>query len=146
MCLWQIGTYRVCDILQGGREGVNELVGQLGKEADGVHVEYSHATGQLTGMDSDVQCGKKLIFGLETSISCQCFNESGLSWRETMENNKRVYLIATNGGLSNITSYDEKCCMCVQMESVLCCQSLTTIGIAHNRYDGEVFVFTLGAK
>lgn len=74
------GTHRVFNVLQGGREGVDELVGQLGQEADGVHVEDGHTTGQLAGMDGDIQGGEKLVPRLETTVTCQCFDQSRLSW------------------------------------------------------------------
>lgn len=72
-------TYRVFNILQGGREGVDELVGQLGQEADRVHVEDGHATGQLAGMDGDIQGGEKLVPRLETTVTCQCLDQSRFS-------------------------------------------------------------------
>lgn len=71
--------YRVFNIFQGGREGVDELVGQLGQEADGVHVQDSHATGQLAGMDGDIQGGEQLVPGLKTTVTCQCLDQSCFS-------------------------------------------------------------------
>lgn len=64
------------DVFQRGREGVNELMGQLGQEADGVHVQNSHATGQQAGVDGDIQGGEKLVSGLEAAVTSQCFDQS----------------------------------------------------------------------
>lgn len=66
------------NIFQGGREGVDELVGQLGQEADGVHVQDCHVAGQLAGVDGDIQGGEKLVFGLKTAVTGQCFYQSRL--------------------------------------------------------------------
>lgn len=78
------------NVFQGGREGVNELVGQLGQEADGVHVQDSHATGQLAGVDGDVQCGEKLVSGLEAAVTGQCFDQGRFS---CTDKNKRSTVI-----------------------------------------------------
>lgn len=43
--IWVPATYRVFNIFQGGRKGVDELVGKLRQEADGVHVQHGHVTG-----------------------------------------------------------------------------------------------------
>lgn len=67
------------DILQGGREGINELVRQLGQEANSVHVQDCHVIRQLACMDCDIQGGEKLVFGLKTTVSSQGFNQSGFS-------------------------------------------------------------------
>ena len=56
--------YRVFDVLQGGGERVDELVGQLGQEADGVHVEHGHVTGQLASVHRHVQRSEQLVLGL----------------------------------------------------------------------------------
>lgn len=66
-------------VLQRGRERVDELVWKLREEADGVHVQHGHVTGQPTGMDSHVQSGEELIFGLESNVTCQSFDQRGLS-------------------------------------------------------------------
>lgn len=67
------------NVFQRGRKGVDELVGQLGQEADGVHVQHSHVTGQLAGVDGDVQGGKELVLGLEAAVTSQSFYQSRFS-------------------------------------------------------------------
>lgn len=67
------------NIFQGGREGVNELVGQLGQKADGVHVQNSHVAGQPAGVDGDVQCGEKLVSGLKTTVTSKRFDQGRFS-------------------------------------------------------------------
>ncbi len=71
----------MCYILQRGRERVNKLVRELGQEANGVNIKYSHVTWQLSCMYSNIQGGKELIFRLETSISSQCFNQGCFAFR-----------------------------------------------------------------
>lgn len=74
--------YRVFDVLQRGGEGVDELVGQLGQEADGVHVQDGHVTGQLAGVHGDVQRGEQLVPGLKAGVARQRFDQRRLSWSE----------------------------------------------------------------
>ena len=85
--------YRVFDVLQGGRERIDELVGQLGQEADGVHVEHGHVTGQLAGVHRHVQRSEQLVPGLEGAVPGQCFDQSGLSCPREEE-----YSMSANGG------------------------------------------------
>lgn len=78
------------DIFQGGREGVNKLVRQLRQEADGVHVQNRHVTGQLACMNGDIQGGEKLVSGLKTTITSQRFDQSRFSWADDGKENKRI--------------------------------------------------------
>lgn len=64
------------DVVQGGREGVYELVRQLRQEADGVHVQDSHVTGQLACVNGDIQGGEELVSRLEAAVTSQRFDES----------------------------------------------------------------------
>lgn len=74
--------YRVYDVLQGGRKGVDELVWELGQEADGVHVQNGHVTGQLAGVDGHVEGGEQLVPGLQAAVAGQSFDQSGFSWTD----------------------------------------------------------------
>lgn len=74
------------DILQGGGKGVYELVRQLRQEANRVHVQDCHATGQLAGVKSDIQSGKELVSGLKAAVAGQRLDQGGFSWvRKTEE-------------------------------------------------------------
>lgn len=64
----------MCDILQRGWKRVDKLVRQLRQEADGVHVQRGHVTGQPAGVYRHVQGGKELIFRLESNVTCQSFD------------------------------------------------------------------------
>ena len=108
--MWASGTYRVFDIVQGGREGVDELVGQLGQEADGVHVQNRHAAGKLAGMDGDIQGGEELVSGLEGAVPSQSFDQSGFPWAD----NRREISTAT-GTLLSLTW-----CVCVYVCECVC--------------------------
>lgn len=66
-------------VLQSGREGLDQAVGQLGQEADGVHVDDSHAGGQRPRVGRDVQCGKELIPGLDGGVPRQGLDQRGFS-------------------------------------------------------------------
>ena len=95
------------DVLQGGGERVDELVGQLGQEADGVHVEHSHVTGQLAGVHRHVQRSEQLVPGLKATVTCQCFDQSGLSCpreeEDSMSANRRgTFAISFVGSSSRI--------------------------------------------
>lgn len=72
-------AYGVRDILQGGGEGVDELVRKLRQEADGVHVQHSHVTGQLAGVDGHIQGRKQLVPGLQAAVARQRFDQGGFS-------------------------------------------------------------------
>lgn len=52
---------------------------QLRQEADGVHVQDRHVTGQLAGVDGDIQGGEKLVSGLKTTVTSQGFDQSRFS-------------------------------------------------------------------
>lgn len=67
------------DIFQGGGEGVDELVWKLGQEADGVHIQHGHVTGQLAGVDGHIQGCKELVPGLQAAVAGQSFDQSGFS-------------------------------------------------------------------
>lgn len=77
------------NIFQGGREGVNELVRQLGQEADRVHVQNCHVTGQLACVDGDIQGGEKLVSGLKTTVTSQRFDQSRFSWADDGETGEK---------------------------------------------------------
>lgn len=68
-------------ILQRGRKGLDQAVGQLGEEADGVHVQDSHAGGQRPSVGCDVQCCKQLIPGLDGRVSRQGLDQCGFPWK-----------------------------------------------------------------
>lgn len=70
------------DVFQSGREGINELVRQLGQETYGVHIQNRHVIRQLSCMDRDIQGGEKLVFGLKTTVTSQWFNQSCFSCTE----------------------------------------------------------------
>lgn len=53
---------------------------QLRQEADGVHVQDGHVTGQLAGVDGDIQGGEQLVSGLKTTVTSQSFDQSRFSW------------------------------------------------------------------
>lgn len=91
------------NILQGGREGVDELVGQLGQEADGVHVQDCHVTGQLAGVDGDIQGGEKLVFGLKTAVTSQCFDQSRFSWANTRKRHQTEAVIISISAVSSLS-------------------------------------------
>lgn len=79
---WNFGnfaTYWMFDIFQGSGEGINELVRQLGQETNSVHIQDCHVIRQLACMDCDIQGGKKLVFGLKTTVTSQGFNQSCFS-------------------------------------------------------------------
>lgn len=67
------------DVLQGGGEGVYELVRQLRQEADGVHVQDGHATGQLARVKGDIQGGEELVSGLKAAVTSQRLDEGRFS-------------------------------------------------------------------
>lgn len=67
-------------ILQSSGEGVDELMGELGQETNGVDIQDGHVTRQPSGVNRDIQGGKELVFGLQASITCQRFDERGLTW------------------------------------------------------------------
>ena len=72
-------------------------MGQLGQEADGVHVQNSHVTGQLAGVDGDIQRSKQLVSGLKSTVASQCFDQGGFSWTDDGEKlNQSVANILTN--------------------------------------------------
>lgn len=74
------------DILQGGGKGVYELVRQLRQEANRVHVQDCHVTGQLAGVNGDIQSGKELVSGLKAAVASQRLDQGGFSWvRKTEE-------------------------------------------------------------
>lgn len=75
-------THRMFDVFQSGREGINELVRQLGQETYGVHIQNRHVIRQLACMDRDIQGGEKLVFGLKTTVPSQRFNQSCFSCTE----------------------------------------------------------------
>lgn len=72
--------YRMCHVLQRGRKRVDELVRKLRQEADGVHVQRGHVSGQPTGVYRHVQSGEELIFRLERDVTGQSFDQRGLTW------------------------------------------------------------------
>lgn len=71
--------YWMFDIFQGGREGINELVRQLGQETNSVHVQDCHVIRQLACMNCNIQGGEKLVFGLKTTVTSEGFNQSCFS-------------------------------------------------------------------
>lgn len=73
-------THWVLDILQSGGKGVYELVRQLRQEADRVNVQDCHATGQLAGVNGDIQSGKQLVSGLKAAVASQRLDQGGFSW------------------------------------------------------------------
>lgn len=78
------GTHWVFDIFQGSREGIDELVRQLGQETNGVHIQNRHVIRQLACVDCDIQGGEKLVFGLKTTVTSQWFNQSCFSCTEKL--------------------------------------------------------------
>lgn len=62
-------------------------MGQLGQEADGVHIQNGRVTRQLASMDGNVQCGKKLVSGLEAGVPRQSFDQSRFSWTDEIRRN-----------------------------------------------------------
>lgn len=74
------------DVFQGGREGINELVRQLGQEANRVHIQDCHVIRQLACMDRDIQGGEQLVFGLKTTVTSQGFNQSCFSCTDLKKN------------------------------------------------------------
>lgn len=73
------------DVLQGGGEGVYELVRQLRQEADCVHVQDCHVTGQLAGVNGDIQSGKQLVSGLKAAVAGQRLDQGGFSWGKKLK-------------------------------------------------------------
>lgn len=69
----------MCNILQRGGKRVDELVRELRQEADGVHVQHGHVTGQPTGVYRHVQRGEELVFRLESDIARQSSDQCGLT-------------------------------------------------------------------
>lgn len=67
-------------ILKGSGKGVDELMGKLGQETNGVHIQDSHVTWQPPSVNCDIQGGKELVLRLQASITRQGFDESGLAW------------------------------------------------------------------
>lgn len=78
------------DIFQGGGEGINELVRQLGQETYSVHIQDCHVIRQLACMDCNIQGGKKLVSGLKTNVTSQGFNESCFSCTYLKNNNYNI--------------------------------------------------------
>lgn len=58
---------------------------QLRQEADRVHVQDGHVTGQLAGVNGDIQCGKKLVSGLKAAVAGQRLDQGGFSWVRTLK-------------------------------------------------------------
>lgn len=83
------------DIFQGGGEGINELVRQLGQETYSVHIQDCHVIRQLACMDCNIQGGKKLVFGLKTNVTSQGFNEScfACTYLKNNNNNYNISLV-----------------------------------------------------
>ena len=119
-------------VLQRGGEGVDELVGQLGQEADGVDVQHGHAAGQRARVDGDIQGGEQLVSGLQRRVARQRFDQGRLPWRGQRGGGRAMRLSggAPGRGDSAVWCAVEAC--------------LTAVGVAHDGDDGEVSVFALG--
>ena len=64
-------------VLQGGREGLDQAVGQLGEKADGVHVEDRQRGGQPPRVGRDVQSREQLVPGLYGGVPGQGLDQRG---------------------------------------------------------------------
>lgn len=61
-------------VFQGGGEGFDQVVGQLGEEVDGVYVDDGYAGGQGVRVGRDIQRGEQLISGLDVGVIRQRFD------------------------------------------------------------------------
>lgn len=64
-------------VLQGGREGLDQAVGQLGEKADGVHVKDRQCRGQPPRVGRDVERCKQLVPGLYGGVPGQGLDQRG---------------------------------------------------------------------
>ena len=89
-------------VLQGGREGLDQAVGQLGEEADGVHVEDRQRGGQPPRVGCDVERREQLVPGLYGSVPGQGLDQRGLPCKSSTRGHASQ---AVSGPLASTSEY-----------------------------------------